>query len=121
MQTEMNGMKSRLSRMDELEKKCQQQEEKCDILEERCDSLVRGMKILSKESTWEYSAPSIPRSHWIERGFNLEYTEAMESLLLAIKVTCSTLRRGEGNSDSTVHLESPSGTLWMTSEQRQKQ
>jgi len=62
MQKEMDGMRDKLSRMDELETKCQQQEEKCVILEDRCDSLQRSVEILSKESTWEYSAPSIPKA-----------------------------------------------------------
>ena len=81
-------MKSRLSRMDELEKKC-------NTLEDRCDSLQRGMKILSKENTWEYSAPAIPTSHWIERGFNLEYIEAMEELVDDIRGKTKAMRKGE--------------------------
>ena len=105
MQSEMNGMKSRLSRMDELE-------QKCSILEEKCDYFERGMKILIKENKWEYSAPSIPYRHWIDLGFGEDYIEDMESLLSTIKSRCSALRKGEGNiGDSTVHLESPSGTL----------
>ena len=59
MQKEMDGMRDKLSRMDELEEKCQQHEEKCNTLEDRCDSLQRSVEILSKESTWEYSAPSL--------------------------------------------------------------
>ena len=95
MQNEMDGMKGRLSRMDELEKKCQQQEEKCNILEDRCDSLQRSIEILNKESTWKYSAPSIPNSHWTGLGFNAEYIECMDELVKEIRNTTITLRNGE--------------------------
>ena len=64
MQNEMDGMKSRLSHMDELERKCQIQEENMDKLESNCKwlkaecgSLERSMQILIKEQKWEYSAP----------------------------------------------------------------
>ena len=95
MQSEMDGMKSRLSRMDELEKKCQQQEEKFNILEERCDSLQRSVEILSKESTWEYSAPPIPTSHWTGLGFDEEYIEDMLELAIGIKRYTCELRSGK--------------------------
>ena len=113
MQNEMNGMKSRLSRMDELEKKYQRQEDECKLLkancntlekkcttlekkctnlDTRCDSLQRSVQILSKESKWEYSAPPIPDSHW--RGLPEEDIGGMERLLRLIEGYAGALRGG---------------------------
>ena len=50
MQNEMNGMRERLSQMDELD-------EKNKYLEARCSLLERSYKMLVKEQKWEYSAP----------------------------------------------------------------
>ena len=90
---EMQEMKNKLSRMDELESRCINMQNEMDgmrsrstimqneidsmkdrishidKLENKCDLLQRSIQILSKESTWEYSAPSIPVSHWIVNGF----------------------------------------------------
>jgi len=39
--------------------------ERCDVLESRCGSLERSIQVLRKDVSWSYSAPDIPRSHWI--------------------------------------------------------
>ena len=113
MTNEMNGMKSRLSRMDELENKYQRQEEECSllkvncnalektvkILDTRCESLQRSVQILSKENVlWEYSAPPIPLSHW--RGFPEDYVDRMQYFLADIKRHTCALRSGEQVVDS---------------------
>ena len=83
MQNEMNGMRERLSQMDELD-------EKNKYLEARCSSLERSFKMLVKEQKWEYSAPYIPDSHWEERGFDEDYIAEMKQFLRQIKqVTCA--------------------------------
>jgi len=106
MQNEMNGMKSRLSRVDELEEKCQLKEDKCTTLETkcnafekkcanldtRCESLQRSVQILSKESKWEYSAPPIPDSHW--HGLPEEDIGGMKRLLRLIKGYTGAFRGG---------------------------
>ena len=48
------------------------------ILEARCESLERSVQILTKDAKWKYSAPAIPTSHWIDRGFDEHYIEGME-------------------------------------------
>ena len=57
---EMKDMKGRLSRMDELERKCLIQEKsmdkletKCQLVKAECDSLKRSLQILIKEQKWE--------------------------------------------------------------------
>jgi len=107
MQNEMNGMRSRLSRMDELEKKYHRQEDKCTALETkcntlekkcthldaRCESLQRSVQILGQESTWEYSAPPVPLSHW--RGLPENHIDQMQKLLTDIYEYTSDLRGDE--------------------------
>jgi len=78
LQNEMNGMK-----------------DKCTYLETKCDSLERSVEILSKESTWEYSAPEIPESHWDNLEFDEEYIENMLELANGIKRFTCELRSGE--------------------------
>ena len=79
------------ARVDELEaecrEKCESLERKCGILETRCSSLERSIQVLKKDVNWTYSAPDIPRSHWIEQGHDEEYADNMEELLDTSKVT----------------------------------
>ena len=88
MQKEMDGMRDRLSRMDELETKYEQQEE-------RCNSLQRSIQILSAENKWEYSAPPIPRSHWTDQGFDEYYIDQIENLLDDMQECTCLLRSGK--------------------------
>ena len=88
MKSEMNDMKGRLSRMDELEGKCKS-------LEVKCNSLERSVQILMKESKWEYSAPSIPTSHWVDLDFDENYIQGMECLLEQLEDSTIALRSGE--------------------------
>ena len=106
LENEVDGMKSRLSHMDELEKKCQIQQEnmgklgnKCKSLEGKCDSSERSIQILIKEQKWEYSAPSIPRSYWIDHDHDLDehYIDGMEYLLHQMKESTIELRSGTCN------------------------
>ena len=65
LQNEMNGMKH--------------------DLEAKCRSLERGMDILVKENKWEYSAPDIPTSHWIDKGYDMIYAKGVENFLRHMK------------------------------------
>ena len=80
MQNEMDEMKIRLLHTDELERKCK-------YLEVRCESLERSVQMLRKDTNWEYSAPAIPTSHWIDRGFDENYIENMEDFLEKVQTS----------------------------------
>lgn len=82
---EVESMKERLSRVDELERKCQ-------YLEEKCASLQRSVEILKKESSWEYRGPYIPLSHWIDQGFDKDYGWRVEDLVTQIEDMTTMLR-----------------------------
>ncbi|EJK60502.1 hypothetical protein THAOC_19130, partial [Thalassiosira oceanica] len=71
--------------------------EKCDVLESKCGSLERSIQVLTKDVSWSYSAPSIPRSHWIEQGRDEEYADNMEECLERFKGDVNSIRNGEEN------------------------
>ncbi|EJK58931.1 hypothetical protein THAOC_20905, partial [Thalassiosira oceanica] len=74
--------------------------EKSDVLELRCGSLERSIQVLRKDVNWTYSAPSIPRIHWIEQGREEEYADNMENNIGYIKAEARRIRNGE-NIDCT--------------------
>ncbi|EJK75221.1 hypothetical protein THAOC_03064 [Thalassiosira oceanica] len=51
----------------------------------RCESLERSVQVLKREGNWTYSAPDVPRSHWIDQGHNEDYAEEAENLIQSIK------------------------------------
>ena len=59
----------------------------------RCESLERSVQVLNKEGNWTYSAPAVPRSHWIDQGHNVDYANDAESLIQSIKEETEGLRR----------------------------
>ncbi|EJK72351.1 hypothetical protein THAOC_06128 [Thalassiosira oceanica] len=69
--------------------------EKCGVLESRCGSLERSIQVLKKDVNWTYSAPFVPRSHWIEQGRDEEYASRMAGCLERIKVDVECIRDGE--------------------------
>ena len=98
MKTQMTRMENR---MGELERKCSSLETsladakgKCEFFEARCESLESTVQVLIKEQKWEYSAPTIPTSHWVDQGFNEDYIEWMELFLREIKAKTCALRSG---------------------------
>ena len=106
MESRLDAMQGRLSSMDELERRCQSLESslsdtrvECQFLKARCESLERSVQILTKDTKWEYAAPSIPNSHWIARGFDENYIEGMEVFLKRIKKYTCALRRGACGED----------------------
>ena len=114
MQHEIDGMKGRQSEIDELKKTAYDLTKDNKFLKAKCSSLERSIKILIDEQKWEYSAPKIPRSHWIESGFEDGYIQLMEDFLAQIKQDTCDLRAGEthsfdswisfGDSDSDIVL-----------------
>ena len=68
MQSEIDGMKERISHVDILEKKCKH-------LEGKYISLGKSVEVLIKH--WKHSnSPSVPeRSYWIDKGYDDEYID----------------------------------------------
>lgn len=111
MQNVMDGMQNTIvnqqSHIDSLESKG-------IYLEDRCELLQRSIQMLSKESTWEYSAPSIHDNYWIGLGFDEEYIESMDELVTNIRNTSTFSRNGECTGDVSLGVASPDndvGTL----------
>lgn len=101
----MNGMRDKLSRMDDMERQISSMKSKIldtdelgskyKSLEVKCTSLQNSFEILMKDSIWKYSAPSIPNSYWTELGFDDNNVHHIEDFLRQIKDTTCALRRGE--------------------------
>ncbi|KAL9181042.1 hypothetical protein ACHAXT_009847 [Thalassiosira profunda] len=86
MHGEMDAMKDRLSRVDEMEKRCK-------YLEDKVASMGRSLKALARR--WEYSAPDTPASHWIDRGFDGDFaSEFVDPFINDINGAISTLQKG---------------------------
>ncbi|EJK47303.1 hypothetical protein THAOC_33986 [Thalassiosira oceanica] len=60
----------------------------------RCESLERSIQVLKKEGNWDYSAPDVPRSHWIDQGYDEEDAEEAENLIQSIENNTYCLRSG---------------------------
>jgi len=57
--------------------------------------LRRQIQVLKKDVKWKYSAPYIPRSHWIDQGHDDQYIAEMIKLLKQIRKVTKQLRNGE--------------------------
>ena len=64
----------------------------------KCDSLEWSVQILKSEGNWTYSAPDIPRSHWIEQGRDGDYAYSAERAVQSIKKATQCLRLDSGKS-----------------------
>jgi len=105
MQHEMNGMKSRLSRMDErntnlvntINEINREYSSEIHELDTKCKLLKRSVKLLSKESNWEYSAPKIPSSYWTSGlgGYSQNDIASIKQFLRNIRTLTCALRSGE--------------------------
>lgn len=60
----------------------------------RCDSLERSIQVLMKDVNWKYSAPDIPRSHWIEQGYDEGDAAIMEAIIRQMKDDVKRVRNG---------------------------
>lgn len=64
-------------------------------LQLRCESLERSVQALRGDGNWTYSAPDVPKSHWIEQGHDEDYAEEADRLIEGIVATTRGLRSGE--------------------------
>ena len=96
-----NEMDSRATATKSLQNEVDGMKSRCQFLETRCGSLERCVEILMKD--WEYSAPPIPRSHWVDRGFNNHNIALVERFLDDIKMYTCKLRKGNLD-DHEIHL-----------------
>ncbi|EJK74857.1 hypothetical protein THAOC_03441 [Thalassiosira oceanica] len=78
-----------------LDRKSESLEQSRDKLEVRCSSLERSIQVLKKDVSWTYSAPYIPRSHWIKQGYDEEYAANVEGCLRRIKGNVKRIRNGD--------------------------
>ncbi|EJK70935.1 hypothetical protein THAOC_07667 [Thalassiosira oceanica] len=60
----------------------------------RCESLERSVQVLKREGSWTYSAPDVPRNHWLEQGYDEEDAEEANNLIQSIKNNTHELRSG---------------------------
>ena len=95
----MAEMNARMERA--MESRLGELQHELDEVKSRCESLERSVQILAKDVKWEYSAPAIPTSHWIARGFDENYIENIELFLNRIEdYTCEL--RSETASDEII-------------------
>ncbi|EJK53965.1 hypothetical protein THAOC_26495, partial [Thalassiosira oceanica] len=52
----------------------------------------RSLQVLKREGNWTYSAPDVPRSHWLEQGYDEDYAEEAGKLILSIEDNTNELR-----------------------------
>ena len=60
----------------------------------RCESLERSVQVLKREGNWTYSAPDVPRSHWIDQGHGGDYADNADRLVRTIKRATQNVRSG---------------------------
>ena len=64
-----------------------------------CASLESTVQDLQKKGNWEYSAPDVPRSYWIEQGRDEEYADDAALLIKSIEERTRDLRSAGGCDD----------------------
>jgi len=64
-------------------------------------ALERSIQVLKKDTSWTYSAPDIPRSHWIETGHDEDYADVLEEFLSNIQIVVEGIRNE--SRDSVYH------------------
>ncbi|EJK71066.1 hypothetical protein THAOC_07526 [Thalassiosira oceanica] len=75
-----------------LDRKSESLERSCDKLEARCNSLERSIQVLKNDVSWSYSAPDVPRDHWIEQGHDEDYADNVDWCIERIKGNAETIR-----------------------------
>ena len=64
-----------------------------------CASLESTVQDLQKKGNWEYSAPDVPRSYWVEQGRDEEYADDAALLIKSIEERTRDLRSAGGCDD----------------------
>ncbi|EJK58862.1 hypothetical protein THAOC_20978, partial [Thalassiosira oceanica] len=82
------------SKLGTLNAKVEELEAKVDALQAENESKKCEIKDLTAALQWAYGAEEIPQQHWLERGRDEEYADAMEHLLDGIKQSIKDLRMG---------------------------
>ena len=95
-----------------LDRKSKSLERSCGELEVRCSSLERSVQVLKKDVDWTYSAPDIPRSHWIEQGHDEEYADYMVGNISYIKDNVEDIRSSGGGNCSCLDYYGQSRMLY---------
>ncbi|EJK61754.1 hypothetical protein THAOC_17700, partial [Thalassiosira oceanica] len=70
----------------------------------RCESLERSVQVLKGERNWTYSAPDVPRSHWLEQGYDEDYAEEAGKLIHSIEENTCGLRSSCDDDDDDVEV-----------------
>ena len=69
-----------------------------------CEALEQAVQVLKNDVNWAYSAPVIPRSHWVERGHN--ENDVGQIMGWVNSMTYRTKRLRDGNeSDISCHCD----------------
>jgi len=92
------------SEMNDLKNANLMSQSRIDELENKCSSLERSIRILSKEAKWEYSAPDIPMSYWIDKGYDDDYSHSMKQFIDEMKSLTCQLRSGECSNDIDIDI-----------------
>jgi hypothetical protein len=79
-------------------------EQRCLHLQNECESLQRSVKIFARDAKWDYSAPCVPRSHLISRGFDMQDVARAQQFIGKLKRLTCAMRR-----DCYVFVESVKG------------
>ncbi|EJK54538.1 hypothetical protein THAOC_25824 [Thalassiosira oceanica] len=74
-------------------------------LRRRCAVNARSIQVLKKDVKWTYSAPAIPRSHWLNQGHGDQYIAEMTKLVKQIKKITEKLRDGTVNDLKRIDLQ----------------
>lgn len=107
MQNEIDSMKGKLSQMDDMKKEISKRDDyistkmsEMDELVSKCQHLEDKCGKLEKSikllvKDWKYSVPDIPDSYWEDQGFSEVYIELIGVFLEDIKEQILQLRSGE--------------------------
>ncbi|EJK61823.1 hypothetical protein THAOC_17619 [Thalassiosira oceanica] len=74
-------------------------------LRRRCAVNARSIQVLKKDVKWTYSAPDIPRSHWLNQGHGDQYIAEMTKIVKGIKRSTEKLRNGAVNDLKQIFLK----------------
>ncbi|EJK65044.1 hypothetical protein THAOC_14157 [Thalassiosira oceanica] len=82
------------AKVGKLNAKVEELEAKVDALQANNETQKCKIKGLNSALQWAYAPEDIPRRHWLERGHDEEYADAMENLLSSMEESIKDLRMG---------------------------